>query len=152
MVVKTQVYEYRLRRVRRSLACDLEQRISNGRELAALFRAFCPDMGREHAMVAVLDNRNAVIGVEIVAVGDISRVDMCPRELFRSVILSGGRAIVLAHNHPSGDATPSLDDLTVTRRIFDAGELLGFPLLDSLVVTERDHESIVEQLGLVPTQ
>jgi DNA repair protein RadC len=73
---------------------------------------------------------------------------MAPREVFRDALLRGASALFLAHNHPSGDASPSADDRAVTRRLAQAGALLGIDLLDHLVVGDPDWTSLA-RLGVI---
>lgn len=149
--MKAQIYEYRVSRVRRAVLSDasIDYTLTGSDSLADLFCRFCPDHGREHGMVALLNSKNQVIGVELVAVGGINGVLLEPRDVFRSAILANAYAVALAHNHPSGDPTPSVDDCMLTRRLHEGGELLGIPLLDHLVIVENgDYKSVFEELGL----
>ena len=94
-------------------------------------------------MVCVhLTTKHRVIGVSVVGRGGIDHVPCDPREVFRPAILANAAAVILAHNHPSGDPEPSPPDLEVTRRIEDAGRLLGIPLLDHLIVGDGRHVSM----------
>lgn len=134
--VKNSFYEFRIRRVRRSCAHDIGGRIIGIVDVVAAFRHLCANEGREMFMVASLDIGHRIIGVETTAVGTAASVEVHPRETFRGAILAGAVAIVVAHNHPSGDPAPSPNDLELTRRLVSAGELLGIPVLDHVIVTE----------------
>ena len=81
-----------------------------------------------------LDSRNCPIAVEIVSVGTLNASMVHPREVFKAAILSNAEGIIIAHNHPSGDPTPSREDLELTRRMVQAGEILGIEVLDHIVV------------------
>jgi len=100
---------------------------------------------REHFVVIALDVRNRMVGHEIIAIGSSHSVAVSPREIFRAALRMGAVGIVVAHNHPSGDVTPSSDDLAITRRIREAGQLLGVPCVDHVVVTSERFTSIAEQ-------
>lgn len=89
---------------------------------------------RERCLSAVLDTKHRLLAVVTVSVGSLDRTFMAPREVFRDALLHNAAAIVLAHNHPSGDPEPSRDDEQVTRRLVRAGELVGVEVLDHLVV------------------
>jgi DNA repair protein RadC len=103
-------------------------------ELAAeTFGDLLYDLDREACVVLYLDTRHMLLGREVVSLGSIDHTFMSPREIFRGALLANANAIVLAHNHPSGDPEPSQDDLAVTRRIVAAGELIGVKVLDHLV-------------------
>ncbi len=99
-----------------------------------IFRAVIGDADREHFAVAVLDARRKVIGVQIVSVGTLSASLVHPREVFKPAILLSGAAVVVCHNHPSGDPSPSSEDRECTRRLQRAGEVLGIPLADHVVI------------------
>ena len=82
-----------------------------------------------------LDARQHISQVELVALGSLNAVNIHPREIYRRAVIEGAASIILAHNHPSGEVDPSEDDIHTTRRLHEAGEVLGIPLLDHLVVS-----------------
>lgn len=89
---------------------------------------------REACLAALLDTKHRLLEVATVSIGSLDHTFMSPREVFRDALLANAAAIVLAHNHPSGDPEPSRDDEQVTRRLVRAGELVGVEVLDHLVV------------------
>jgi DNA repair protein RadC len=91
-----------------------------------------------------LDIRNRLLDVVEVARGSVASVEVHPREVFRPMVRMAAAGVVLVHNHPSGDPTPSFEDLELTRRMHAVGELLGIPVVDHVVVTERAFRSIRE--------
>lgn len=103
---------------------------------------------KEHFMVFVLDTRNKVIGYETVSVGSIGGCLVHPREVFRLAVKEGAVAIIVAHNHPSGDPTPSRDDLAITKRLRDAGTILGIEVLDH-IITGPDITISLKDKGLL---
>lgn len=136
------IYEFRVKRVRRSCAREPMAALADSDDAAVCFRAFCADEPREIFMVAHLDVRNRVLGIEKVAIGCMTGVEVHPREVFRAALLYGSVAIVVAHNHPSGDPRPSGEDHALTERLRNAGELLGVPVLDHIIVGEGSHYSM----------
>lgn len=92
---------------------------------------------RESFYAVLLDVRNQVMGIAEVARGTMTGVEVHPREAFRSAVMAGASAVVFAHNHPSGDATPSDDDIQLTRNIVKAGHMIGVPVLDHVVVGKQ---------------
>lgn len=92
------------------------------------------DVGHEHFVVLVLDVRNRPRRIVRVAKGSVDRCAVDPRDVFAPAIREHGSAIIVAHNHPSGDPTPSFEDIALTQRLMRAGELLGIPVLDHLIV------------------
>lgn len=89
---------------------------------------------RERCVAALLDTKHRLLELVVVSVGSLDHTFMAPREVFRDALLANAAAVVLAHNHPSGDPAPSRDDELLTRRLTRAGELIGVELLDHLVV------------------
>jgi DNA repair protein RadC len=89
---------------------------------------------RERCVVALLDTKHRLLEVVTVSVGSLDHTFMAPREVFRDALLANAAALVLAHNHPSGDPEPSRDDQQVTQRLVRAGELVGIEVLDHLVI------------------
>lgn len=102
-------------------------------------------MGRweKESFVAIfLNSRQRVIEAVIISTGSLSQVDVHPRELFRDAIRMGVHAMVLVHNHPSGDNEPSQADLDLTARMREAGKLVGIPVLDHIVVARTPHGGV----------
>jgi DNA repair protein RadC len=104
---------------------------------------------QERFVVVFLDGRHRVLGHELVSQGTLTASLVHPREVFRPALRACAAALVLVHNHPSGDPTPSDEDREVTRRLARAGELLGIRVLDHVVVAERGYTSFREE-GLLP--
>lgn len=103
---------------------------------------------RELCVLAALDTKHRLLAVDTVSVGTADHTFMGPREIYRDALLAGASAVVVAHNHPSADATPSADDRQVTRRLAQAGATLGVELLDHLVIGDPDWASLA-RLGVV---
>ncbi len=99
---------------------------------------------RECFCVLYLNTRNQPVGCEKVAVGGLNVAALQPREVFAPALSLGAAAVILAHNHPSGDPTPSPEDLAVTRHLQEAGRLLGVEVLDHLVVCTERFKSLRE--------
>jgi len=93
------------------------------------------DSDREAFMVIYVDARNKMINREIISVGTLNAALVHPREVFKGAILKNAHAIIIVHNHPSGDPSPSKDDRLLTERLADAGKLLGIEVLDHIIVT-----------------
>ncbi len=102
-------------------------------------------LDREQFRIVLLDAKNHVLGVRIVSVGSLSSSIVHPREIFKEAIARSSAAIILVHNHPSGDPTPSQEDLEVTRRLVEAGRLLGIEVLDHIVVGDNRYVSFKEK-------
>ena len=100
---------------------------------------------REHFVVFFLNVRHRVIRRRTVAIGTLTGVDCHPREIFKPAIACSAAAIIVAHNHPSNDPTPSRADLELTTRLREVGELVGIPLLDHVVVCADGFVSLAER-------
>ncbi len=120
-------------------------RISYPGDVHGLLQRQLAFQDREIFCIVVLDARNQVLGVNTVSIGSVSASIVHPRETFRPAILMGASAIVLAHCHPSGDPTPSKDDLELTRRLFKAGEILGIEVLDHIIIADSQFCSLKEK-------
>ncbi len=104
---------------------------------------------REHFRVVMLDVKNRVLGTEEISIGSLNTSLVHPREVFRPAVLKSCAGIIVVHNHPSGDPTPSTEDLEVTRRLCEAGELMGIKVLDHVVIGDGKFFSFREK-GLLP--
>jgi len=100
---------------------------------------------QEHFLVLLLNTKHHVLGVETVSVGGLSSSVVHPRDIFKSSIRRNAAAVILAHNHPSGDPTPSREDIAVTGRLVEAGKLLGIEVLDHIVVGDNRYISFREK-------
>ncbi len=113
-----------------------------GNSPAKIYAALKDDyasLGREHFLVIPLDVQNRILGVHVVSVGTLTSSLAHPREFFQVALLANAAAVIAVHNHPSGDTTPSRDDISVTKRLIDAGQLLGIPLRDHIIIGESYH-------------
>ena len=97
--------------------------------------------------VVFMGGRNQVEGFTIVARGGLNAVAMNPREVFRTAIIAGAKAIVLFHNHPSGDKEPSEEDLAFTKRIREVGKIVGTEVLDHLVISATGDWTSLRERG-----
>lgn len=104
---------------------------------------------REMFSVMMLNTKNKIIGINTVSVGSLSASIVHPREVFKPCLLSNTATVILLHNHPSGDPDPSQQDLEVTRRLVDAGNILGITIKDHVILGEDTHFSFREK-GLMP--
>ena len=100
---------------------------------------------REEMLVVLLDAKHKIIGINSVSVGSVTMSLVHPRETFKAAIISNCVAIILAHNHPSGDPTPSQEDHQLTKRLKECGEMIGIPVLDHLVIGDGTYYSFAER-------
>ena len=116
-------------------------------QAAPILRQYIGDIDREVFVLAMLTVRHRVLGLHTVSVGCLTASLVHPREVFKPAILSGSAALVIAHNHPSGDPEPSAEDLALTRRLAAAGSLLGIEVLDHLVIGEAGRFVSLRERG-----
>ena len=103
------------------------------------------DLDREQFIIACLNTKNEPTNISVIAVGTLNKAIVHPREVFKTAILSNAASIMAFHNHSSGDTTPSQQDLQLTNRLYEAGELLGIKLLDHLIIGDGSFTSLKEK-------
>ena len=137
---------------RRSLMRGVEERprLTTPRQLAAYLLPQYGVGAVERFGIVMLDTKHRVIGVRIVSMGSLDSTVVHPREVFREAALASAAAIVLFHNHPSGDPTPSPDDHTLTARMVNAGDIMGIDVVDHLILADQRYFSLVEAGGMEP--
>ena len=99
---------------------------------------------KEYFYVVLLDTKNKIIRSEEISVGILDASIVHPREIFKSAIRASASRIILVHNHPSGDPTPSEEDLSITRKLIDVGELVGIEVLDHVIIGRDKYYSYIE--------
>jgi DNA repair protein RadC len=120
-------------------------RISSPSEAAALLMPKMRDLVQEELWVVLLDTRNRVAKMQVIYKGNLNTSIVRIAEIFRPAIAHAAAAIILAHNHPSGDPSPSPEDIRVTREIVQAGKLFDIPLLDHLIIGQNAYNSLKER-------
>lgn len=105
-------------------------------DIATVLTAFIANEPQEHFCVVALDTKNHVLGINTVYVGSVNAAIIRIAEVFRPAILLNATSIIVSHNHPSGDPTPSPEDVRVTELMVEAGKLLDIPVLDHIIVGE----------------
>ena len=99
-------------------------------------------LDREQFIIACLNTKNEPTNITVVSVGSLIKAIVHPREIFKTAILSNAASIMAFHNHPSGETTPSQQDIQLTNRLYEAGELLGIKLLDHLIIGDGTFTSL----------
>ena len=124
------------------------KRVRTAGDVAEIVRRTDPRDEREHFWAFFLDGKNRIEGLYEGSVGTLTSSLVHPRDVLRPAVVAGAAAVVVAHNHPSGDPTPSPEDREVTRRLVSAGEILGIRVLDHVVIGEHAHFSFLEKAEL----
>ncbi|HQO40299.1 MAG TPA: DNA repair protein RadC, partial [Spirochaetota bacterium] len=104
---------------------------------------------KEEFRVLVINNKNMLIRKSVISIGTITEAIVHPREVFRDAIREGGSGIIVTHNHPSGVLTPSRQDIETTKRLVDAGRIIGIPVIDHIILTNLSFYSMKEN-GYIP--
>ena len=125
MTIKEHIPEY----------VDPKARITSPEHIWEMFK-FLRHETKEHFYTLHVDGKNRIMCIDRVSTGSLNQSIVHPRETFKSALLSSAAAIILLHNHPSGETTPSREDIEITRRLKEAGELLGIKVLDHIIIGE----------------
>jgi len=142
---KYAVPRYRVTLVRDNRAVPHSSPLNTSISAASVLRPFFVGLDREHFLVCGLDAKHAIIGVNVVSIGSLTLAIVHPREVFKPLILMNACAWICAHNHPSGDITPSPEDRVLTSRLRQGADLLGITLLDHLILTDERLYSFADQ-------
>ena len=128
--------------VRENIAGEII-RINNEEDAYELVKEELVNSDREMFLSIMLTVRNDLIGVETVSIGSVTASTTTPRDVFKSAILANAVSVILCHNHPSGDLTPSGEDIRITKQLIEAGEMLGIKVLDHLIVSYMGFHSLI---------
>lgn len=141
----TYLPRFRVTLVRENRASFPAAAIRDSRSAAELLAPHFRGIDREQFVVCGLDAKHHIIGLNVVSVGSLTASIVHPREVFKPLILMNACALLCAHNHPSGDPTPSPEDHALTARLREAGDLLGISLLDHIVLGDIYNYSFADQ-------
>ncbi|MBU2608925.1 MAG: DNA repair protein RadC [Chloroflexi bacterium] len=111
-------------------------------DVVALLKGRLKDKKKEYFVVLLLDTRNQLIKASEVSVGSLDASIVHPREVFKEAIAGSAASVILAHNHPSGDPTASEDDISLTKRLAEAGEIMGIDVLDHVIIGDDNFLSL----------
>ncbi len=116
--------------------------------VAEIMRPLIGDAPTEEFWLLTLDAKHRIVGSGLISRGTLTASLVHPREVFGPALRLAAAAIIVCHNHPSGDPEPSSEDLAVTRRLHEIGDLHGVPLFDHVIVTHLGHVSLRERMNL----
>lgn len=126
-----------------------KRRISSPDDALTLLREFMEDADREQFLIMCLNTKNEPTAIHTVSIGTLNSSYAHSREVFKAAILANSACIILAHNHPSGDPTPSRYDMELTGRLKDAGKIIGIEVLDHMVIGENGSFVSFKAKGLL---
>jgi len=102
-------------------------------------------LNKEHFRVVLLNTKNQIISIEEISVGNLNSSIVHPREVFNIAIRRSANSIILVHNHPSGDSTPSTEDINITQRLVEAGNIIGIRVLDHIIIGDNNYVSFKQK-------
>ncbi len=121
------------------------RKIDSPNSAVNLLRQFIEYSDREMLLVCCLDTKNQPTCINVVSIGILNSAIVHPREVFKPAILGNSSSIIVAHNHPSGDVTPSNEDINITKRLKEAGNIVGIEVLDHLIISSNNFISLKEK-------
>jgi len=124
---------------------DNKALVSNPKSIAALFMEDMRYYKKEVFQVLLLNTKGEIIGTEKISIGDLASTVIHPREVFASAVKRSAAAIVFVHNHPSGDPTPSSQDVETTKKLLDAGTIMGISVWDHIIIGDGNYISMREE-------
>ena len=119
--------------------------ISSPKDAYEMIKEQLEGLDREQFIIACLNTKNEPTNISVVSVGSLNKAIVHPREVFKTAILSNAASVMAFHNHPSGETTPSQQDIQLTNRLYEAGELLSIKLLDHLIIGDGTFTSLKEK-------
>ncbi|MBX4267156.1 JAB domain-containing protein [Clostridium estertheticum] len=117
-------------------------KMSSPNDTVEIFRKFIGNSDREVLALMSLDTKNKINALTVVSIGNLNASIVHPREVFKMAILSNACSIIICHNHPSGDSTPSKEDINISIRLKECGKLLGIELLDHIIIGDEEYTSL----------
>lgn len=125
------------------------RKITSPSDAVGLGRKFLVDSDKEKVILCCLDTKNQPVSVSTISLGSINSSIVHPREVFKVAILSNAASIILFHNHPSGDSSPSMEDINVTKRLKECGTLMGIELIDHIIIGSENKFCSLKEKGIL---
>lgn len=133
--------------IREVSASFVVHKIYNPKNVAELATTYIADEDREVFLVMMLNTKNEVVGLHRAHVGSLNASIVHPREVMKAAILNNAASIIVSHQHPSGDTTPSREDIEVTKRLAEAGKIIGIEVLDHVIVSYTGNYFSMKEKG-----
>ena len=137
---------YKLKMIKEDTV-EYSNTIKSPADVAALARDVLEmhEMAEENFIILCLNTKNKIAGVHTISIGSLNASIVHPREVFKVALLNNANGIICLHNHPSGDPEPSREDIEITHRLANAGNILGINVLDHVIIGEQRYVSLKEQ-------
>ena len=123
---------------------DSKIKVTNAQILHEIFKLKILNLKQEKLFAVFLNTKNEIISYETIFIGTQNKSVVHPREIFHAAIKNSAVKIIILHNHPTGDVTPSIEDIQFTKNLIKTGELLQIPVLDHLIISEKDYFSFFD--------
>ncbi len=123
---------------------ELKKTIKSPKDVIDIFINDMRFLEKEHFKVVFLNTKNEIIAFETISIGSLNASIVHPREVFNRAIKKSSAAVILLHNHPSGNPEPSKEDINITRRLIEAGKIIGIEVLDHIIIGDGDYFSLKE--------
>lgn len=147
MISRKRVDIVSIRMIKEASVLYSGRRITKAEEAVGLLRDFIGDADRELFVALYLNNRKEPNAIHIVSIGTINASLVHPREVFKAALLSNASTVLLAHNHPSGGVSPSEEDRKLTKRLVEAGLLIGMEIIDHIILGEEGRYYSFKEQG-----
>ncbi|EEH99447.1 DNA repair protein RadC [Clostridium sp. 7_2_43FAA] len=125
------------------------RKISSPSDAVEIGRSMLDGSDREKLLLCCLNTKNEPTNLNIVSIGSLNSSIVHPREVFKLAILGNSASIILFHNHPSGDTTPSKEDINITERIKEAGKIIGIELIDHIILGDENKYTSLKEKGII---
>lgn len=126
-----------------------KRKISSPNDAVEIGRSMLDGSDREKLLLCCLNTKNEPTNLNIVSIGSLNSSIVHPREVFKLAILGNSASIILFHNHPSGDTTPSKEDINITERIKEAGKIIGIELIDHIILGDENKYTSLKEKGII---
>jgi len=126
---------------------DIQKKVQNPKDIFNIAQKVirANEYAEENLWLVTLDVKNNITGIFTVSTGTLNSSIVHPREVFKRAVLQNSASIIICHNHPSGDPAPSQEDINITKRIYEAGKILGIELLDHVIIGDNKYTSLKEK-------
>lgn len=141
---KTSLTLVRLQIVRESIEYYGRKKVRSPADAEEVLRKFISDADREIFLALNLSTANNINSIHVVSIGTLNQSTVHPRECFKTALLSNADAVIFAHNHPSGEVTPSEEDKQITKKLRECGQLLNIRVLDHIIIGDHGYFSFQE--------
>jgi DNA repair protein RadC len=122
-----------------------EKKITSPQDIAEMFIPLLKDELKEKFILICLNSANKVIKYDVISIGNLNSSIVHPREIFKAAIENSSASVILMHNHPSGNPEPSSEDISITKKLVEAGKMLDIPVFDHIILAGNNYTSFVER-------